>query len=71
MEPRLNCHTAGNIASINNTWIADRTRLVISTALGRLKVTGSHVQTYSGNISETVQDRDIVTIVHVWFRAAD
>jgi len=31
---------------------------------GLLKVTGSHVQYKSGNISETVQDTDVVTIDH-------
>jgi len=31
---------------------------------GLLKVTGSHVYWKSGNISETMLDRDVVTIGH-------
>jgi len=31
---------------------------------GLLKVTGSHVHRKSGNISETVLDRDVVTTGH-------
>jgi len=31
---------------------------------GLIEVTGSHVHSKSGNISETVQDRDVVTTEH-------
>ena len=33
---------------------------------GVLKVTGSHVHCKSGNVSETVQDRDVAAANHKW-----
>jgi len=66
-----NTHNSGNIACFNYSVFTHKLKSALACDLnfivkgeGLLKVTGSHVHGKSGNILETVLDRDAVTTGH-------
>jgi len=66
-----NTHHSGNIACFNYSGFTHKLKVHLACELnfivkdeGLLNATGSHVHLKSGNISETVLDRDVVTTGH-------